>query len=108
MFLFAKEPAHTKKPCLLNLALKFDCDIIPVYLERKKDNFLKMEILNPIEINKNKQNEEDKKTITIKINQIIEKMIIRNQNNGFGLMVGGNNYFLIFICSNLILASVGE
>ena len=60
------------------LALKFDCDIIPVYLERNKDNFFKMEILNPIEINKTGDLENDKKTITIKINQIIEKMILRN------------------------------
>ena len=34
--------------------------------------FFKMEILNPIEINKTGDLENDKKTITIKINQIIE------------------------------------
>ena len=74
---FFNKSAHT--PTLpAQLALKFDCDIIPVYLERNKDNFFKMEILNPIEINKTGDLENDKKTITIKINQIIEKMILRN------------------------------
>ena len=75
--LFFNKPAHTTT-LPAQLALKFDCNIIPVYLERNKDNFFKMEILNPIEINKTSNLENDKKAITIKINQIIEKMILRN------------------------------
>ena len=74
---FFNKPAHTTT-LPAQLALKFDCNIIPVYLERNKDNFFKMEILNPIEINKTSSLENDKKNITIKINQIIEKMILRN------------------------------
>ena len=74
---FFNKPAHTTT-LPAQLALKFDCNIIPVYLERNKDNFFKMEILNPIEINKTSNLENDKKAITIKINQIIEKMILRN------------------------------
>ena len=74
---FFNKPAHTTT-LPAQLALKFDCNIIPVYLERNKDNFFKMEILNPIEINKTSNLENDKKTTTIKINQIIEKMILRN------------------------------
>ncbi len=74
---FFNKPAHTTT-LPAQLALKFDCNIIPVYLERNKDNFFKMEILNPIEINKTSNLENDKKSITIKINQIIEKMILRN------------------------------
>ena len=74
---FFNKPAHTTT-LPAQLALRFDCNIIPVYLERDKNNFFKMEILNPIEINKTDNLENDKKTITIKINQIIEKMILRN------------------------------
>ena len=37
-----------------------------------------MEILNPIKIEKTDNPESDKKNITIKINKIIEKMVLRN------------------------------
>ena len=37
-----------------------------------------MEILKPIEFKKTNDSESDKKIITNKINQIIEKMILRN------------------------------
>jgi len=74
---FFNKPAHTTT-LPAQLALRFDCNIIPVYLERDKNNFFKMEILNPIQINKTDNLENDKKNITIKINQIIEKMILKN------------------------------
>jgi len=53
-------------------------EIFPVYLERKNDNSFYMEIQDPIKIDRTKNIEEDKKNITIKINQIIEKMVLRN------------------------------
>ena len=37
-----------------------------------------MEILDPIKINKSNNPENEKKDITLKINQIIENFIIRN------------------------------
>ena len=74
---FFNKPAHTTT-LPAQLALKFNCNIIPVYLERDEDNFFKMEILNPIEIEKTSNTENDKKNITIKINKVIEKMILRN------------------------------
>ena len=37
-----------------------------------------MEIQDPIKIDRTKNIEEDKKNITIKINQRIEKMVLRN------------------------------
>ena len=37
-----------------------------------------MEILNPIKVNKTEDFEKSKKEITIKINEIIEKMILKN------------------------------
>jgi len=74
---FFNKPAHTTT-LPAQLALKFNCNIIPIYLERDENNFFKMEVLKPIEINKTNSPENDKKTITIKINQLIEKMILKN------------------------------
>ena len=73
---FNKQAHTTTLPA--QLALKFDCKIIPIYLERNKKNFFKMEVLKPIEFQKTNDPESDKKIITIKINQIIKKMILRN------------------------------
>ena len=76
-FSFFKKPAHTTT-LPAQLALKFNCDIIPIYLERNEDNTFKMEIFDPIKINKKDNQEENKREITIKINQTVEKMILRN------------------------------
>ena len=70
-------PAHTTT-IPAQLALKFNLDIVPIYLERENDNSFLMEVLNPIKINRTSNLEEDKKNITIKINQIIEKMVLKN------------------------------
>jgi KDO2-lipid IV(A) lauroyltransferase len=74
---FFNKPAHTTT-LPAQLAFKFNCDIIPIYLERTKDNFFNMDILEPIKIIKTGNLEDDKKKITIKINQIIEKMVLKN------------------------------
>ena len=58
--------------------MKFDLEIFPVYLERKNDNSFYMEIQEPIKIDRTENIEEDKKKTTIKINQTIEKMVLRN------------------------------
>jgi len=70
-------PAHTTT-IPAQLALKFNLDIVPIYLERKNDNTFLMEVLNPLEINKTDNLGEDKKNITIKINETIEKMVLKN------------------------------
>ncbi len=74
---FFKHPAHTTT-LPAQLALRFNCDIIPVFLKRQKNNSFSMEILNPIKVNKTEDFEKSKKEITIKINEIIEKMILKN------------------------------
>ena len=74
---FFGKPAHTTT-LPAQLALKFNCKIIPIFLKRDKNNFFLMEILNPIDFEKTADFEKDKENITIKINQIIEKMIKRN------------------------------
>ena len=53
---------------------KFNCKIVPVYIERKDKYNFRLEILDPIEFSKNEKIE----TITDKLNKILEKMIIKN------------------------------
>ena len=76
-YLFFNKPAHTTT-LPAQLALKFNCNIIPIYLKRVKEDFFEMEILNPINIKKTGKPENDKKSITNQINQIIEDMVRRN------------------------------
>ena len=70
-------PAHTTT-IPAQLALKYDLEIIPIYLERTENNFFKMEIQQPIKYKKTQNSNEDKKNITVEINKIIEKMILKN------------------------------
>mgnify|MGYP001324886132 CR=1 FL=1 len=74
---FFNKPAHTTT-LPAQLALKFNCKIIPVYLERLEKNLFNMEVLPPLEIEKTNNIDNDKKKITIKINEVIEKMVLRN------------------------------
>jgi len=53
---------------------KFNCKIVPIYIERKSDENFILEILQPINFDKNKTIE----SITLELNQLLEKMIIRN------------------------------
>ena len=53
---------------------KYNCKIVPVYIERKDKYNFRLEILDPIEFSKNEKIE----TITDKLNKILEKMIIKN------------------------------
>tara|TARA_A100001011_G_scaffold213245_1_gene221354 strand:+ start:243 stop:1118 length:876 start_codon:yes stop_codon:yes gene_type:complete len=74
---FFNIPAHTTT-IPAQLALKYNLDIVPIYLERKNDNSFIMEILDPIAIDRTEDLENDKKVITSKINKTIEKMVLRN------------------------------
>jgi len=58
------------------LAIKFKCDIIPIYISRKDGDRFKMEIMKPIKINLHKKNEKDE--ITKQINELLEKLIVRD------------------------------
>ena len=60
------------------LALKYKCDIIPVYISRNKDNSFEMELHDPIKISVKESSEKNKIDISLKINKIIEEMILRN------------------------------
>ena len=75
--LFFNKPAHTTT-IPAQLALKYGCKLVPISLERKEGPNFEMTIHEPYKIEKTGNDEDDTKNITLKINQIIEKMIINN------------------------------
>ena len=75
--LFFNKPAHTTT-IPAQLALKYDCKLVPISLERKEGPDFEMTIHEPYKIEKTGNYEEDTKNITLKINRIIEKMVIKN------------------------------
>ena len=75
--LFFNKPAHTTT-IPAQLALKYNCKLVPISLERKEGPNFEMIIHEPYKIEKTGNNEEDSKNITLKINRIIEEMIIKN------------------------------
>ena len=74
---FFNKPAHTTT-IPAQLALKYNCKLVPVSLKRKEGINFEMTIHEPYKIQKTGNNDEDAKNITIRINQVIEKMIINN------------------------------
>ena len=60
------------------LALRFRIDIVPIYLNRLEDNSFILEVLEPIKIDELQNNEKNKINITIELNKIIEKFILRD------------------------------
>ena len=53
---------------------RFNCKVVPIYIERKNNENFMLEIMQPI----NFDNGETIENITLKLNQLLEKMIIRN------------------------------
>ena len=75
---FNKEALTTTLPA--QLALRFNCNIVPIYISRDK-NMFEMEVLSPILIknyNGSKNSEENKKMLSLKINTIMEKLVSRD------------------------------
>ena len=60
------------------LALKYKCDIVPIYISRSNDDSFEMEIYNPIKTLDKENSEKSKIDISLAINKIIEKMILRD------------------------------
>ena len=56
------------------LVKKYNCELVPIYIERKRSNYFKIYISKPIKISKTKSILE----ITEFINQVLEKMILKN------------------------------
>ena len=53
---------------------KYKCDLVPIYIERKKSYYFKMYVSKPIKISTSKSQAE----ISLFINKILEKMILKN------------------------------
>jgi len=75
--LFFNKPAHTTT-VPAQLTLKYNCKLVPIFMERKEGPNFEMTIHEPYKIEKTGNDEEDIKNITLKINEIIEKMILNN------------------------------
>jgi len=75
--LFFNRPAHTTT-IPAQIALKYDCKLVPISLIRKEGIRFEMTIHEPYKIKKTSDEINDTRNITIKINQIIEKMVIEN------------------------------
>ena len=60
------------------MALKFNLDIVPIYISRKNNDSFEMEIYEPLKIMKNADSEISKLNISIKLNKILEEMISRD------------------------------
>ena len=74
---FFNKPAHTTT-IPAQLALKYDSKLVPISLERKEGIKFIMTIHEPYKVKKTGHENQDTKNITLKINQILEKMIIKN------------------------------
>jgi KDO2-lipid IV(A) lauroyltransferase len=57
------------------LALKFNLDIVPIYIARKINNSFKIEIYEPIKVFNDDDGETNRLDISIKLNKILEQMI---------------------------------
>ena len=56
------------------LVKKYNCELIPIYIERKKSTYFKIYISTPIKVGKTKSIQQ----ITEFLNQVLEKMILKN------------------------------
>ena len=74
---FFNKPAHTTT-IPAQLALKYNSKLVPISLERKEGIKFIMTIHEPYKVKKTVYEDQDTKNITLKINQILEKMIIKN------------------------------
>ena len=69
---FGKPASTTTIPA--QLIKKYKCELVPIYIERRKNNYFKMFVSEPIKIGNNKSIKE----ITEYLNKILEKMILKN------------------------------
>jgi KDO2-lipid IV(A) lauroyltransferase len=60
------------------LALKFNLDIVPIYIARTGDDNFEMEIIEPIQILNKNDHELNKLDVSIKLNKVLEQMISKD------------------------------
>jgi len=62
------------------LAVKYQLDIVPIYISRNVDDSFQMEVYEPIKISKDKDSETKKLNISLQLNKILENMISKDPN----------------------------
>jgi len=60
------------------LAIKFQLDIVPIYISRSKNDEFEMEIFDPIKASNMENSETRKLDLTIQLNKIIEQLVSRD------------------------------
>ena len=60
------------------LALKYNLDIVPIYICRKENNTFEMEVYEPIKIFNNQETETKKLDVSLQLNKILEQMISKD------------------------------
>ena len=70
--LFNKNAYTTSIPA--QLVKKYNCEVVPIYIQRYNKYFFKMKVYKPIEFN----NDLSLEAITLELNNLLEKMIIKN------------------------------
>ena len=69
---FQKKALTTTIPA--QFVKKFKCNIVPIHIERKANQTFLLEIMKPL----NFDNDQSIENITLKLNQVLEKMIVKN------------------------------
>ena len=69
---FQKSCSTTTIPA--QLVKKYECEIVPIYIERKKNHFFEMTVSQPLVFNKSLSIDD----ISVELNKILEKMILKN------------------------------
>ena len=72
---FFNKKAHTTS-LPAQLSLKYNLNIVPIFIERENNNSFNMKIYEPIDTS----NFKGKFEITLKLNEILEEMILKNPN----------------------------
>ena len=73
---FDHEAFTTTMPA--QIALKFNLDIVPIYIARKNNDSFEMEVYKPIKISRSDNTEINKLNISLKLNKILEEMISKD------------------------------
>ena len=71
---FSKTAHTTSLPA--QLSLKYNLSVVPIFIEREHKDSFKMKIYEPI----NTSNFKNKSEITLKLNEVLENMIMKNPN----------------------------
>mgnify|MGYP006134995461 FL=1 len=60
------------------IALRYKYDIVPIYIRRLKNDSFEMEVYEPLEIIDKVESKKNKLEISLKINKIIEQMVLKD------------------------------